>query len=278
MALLDFIELLKSGIPFAKSLLIIIIAYMIFGFVLSHVAKVMLKHAATKKQKSNVEIVSRIMKYLFLLLLILFAIFSYNGSLTSIGLSLGLLSAAIGWALQKPITGLAAWIMVVTKRPFEIGDRVIIGGVKGDVMDITLTHLYLREVGGIIPTEETSGRVILVPNASLFEQHIINYTLENDHIRDEVVASVTYECDLDKAMQICLEAAKKHTKEFHVPEKPRVETYFEPSGIGIHVRYFAPTRQLPIIKSAITKEIYDEVKKTKDVEFAYPHTEVILKK
>lgn len=265
--------------PILRTIIVVIILIIIFNFILSVVKKGLLKRAKTKKQVSNIKIFSRIFKYLFLLILVLSAIFSYSGSWTSLGLFVGLLSAALGWALQRPITGIAGWLMVVSKRPFEIGDRVIIGDVRGDVTDITLTHVYISEIGGIVAGEENSGRIIMVPNSVLFEKNIVNYTLQDEYVLDQVVFTVTYESDLDKACEIALDAAKKYTRRFEeVNEKPYVRTFFQPSGVNVHVRYFCLAKRLQEISSGITKEIHGKIMKTKGVELAYPHTEVILKK
>ncbi|MBD3354721.1 mechanosensitive ion channel, partial [Candidatus Woesearchaeota archaeon] len=206
--------------------------------------------------------------------------FTYAGSWTGLGVSVGLFSAALGWALQKPITGIAGWIMVVLKRPFEIGDRIIIGNVRGDVEDISLTHIYVKEIGGIIGGEENSGRVVMIPNSKLFEQDITNYTQEDEYILDQVSTIITYESNIDKAMKIAVESAKKHTKEVikKTKKQPYALTYFDSNGINLRVRYFSPTKKLQRISSAVTKEIYDMVSKEKDLRFAYPHNEVILNK
>ena len=78
--------------------------------------------------------------------------------------------------MQAPVTGIAAWLMLILKCPFKIRDRVIIAGITGDVMEITLTHVILNQVGGTVSSEERSGRGILIPNAILFGQTITNYT------------------------------------------------------------------------------------------------------
>lgn len=271
---------LARYVPLVRTIIIIVITFIIFNFILHYIKKNLLKRAKTKKQISNVEIFSKIFKYIFLLILIIFAIFSYAGSWTGLGLTVGLLSAALGWALQRPITGIAAWIMVVTRRPFVIGDRVIIGDVKGDVADITLTHIYLREIGGIVPSEESSGRIIMIPNSVLYEKNIINYTLQDDYVLDQVIVTVTYESNLDKAIKIASESAKKYTKEFieETKKEPYVRTFFQPSGIDVKVRYFSQATRLAEISSNITKEIFEGIMKTKDVEIAYPHTEVVFRK
>ena len=201
-------------LPIVTTIIVIVIVYIIFSFLLGIVKKSLLKLAKTKKQVSNVEIFSTTIKYVFVVLLVLIAVFSFSGDWAGLGLTLGLFSAAIGFALQKPITGIAAWIMVVTRRPFEIGDRIIIGSVKGDVRDISLTHITLKELGGLIQTEENSGRDIMVPNSLLFEQNIINYTQQDEFVLAQVFFTVTYESNLDKAMKTGVQAAKKHIKLF----------------------------------------------------------------
>lgn len=92
-------------------------------------------------------------------------IMAMSGSLRLLGLTAGFFGMMLGWSLQQPVTGIAAWLMIVLKKPFKIGDRVIIAGITGDVTGISLTHVILNQVGGSIGGEEKSGRGILIPNA-----------------------------------------------------------------------------------------------------------------
>ncbi|MBI2632110.1 mechanosensitive ion channel [Candidatus Pacearchaeota archaeon] len=135
-------------IPFLEVLAIALILIILFNLILLFVKRSLLKRAKSKNQISNIKILSRIINIVVVILIIILSFFSYVRSWTGIGVVLGLLTAALGFALQKPITGVAAWLMVVLKRPFRVGDRITIGGVKGDVYDISLTHLYIDEVGG----------------------------------------------------------------------------------------------------------------------------------
>ncbi len=270
----------EQALPAITTILVLGIAYIIFKALISLTKKRLLKKAKTKKQITNIELFSRILKYIVLIFLILTAILSFSGSWAGLGIGIGLLSAAIGFALQKPITGIAAWIMLITKRPFQIGDRIIIEPLKGDVKDITLTHVYLKEVGGQIEGDDSSGRTILIPNSILFEQNIINYSSQKDEIvLDQVIFTVTYESDLNKAIQIALKSAKKHVKEFiKNPKKiPFVRTHFQSSGIDVKIRYFVPVKKMRKLSSIITQELHAEIMKTKEVEFAYPHTEILFK-
>ena len=243
---------------------ILLVIYLVFTFALNKMKKTLIGKAKTKKQVSNVEIFSKLIRYTALFLLAIAVIFYYSGSITGIGLTFGLFSAALGFALQKPIAGIAAWAMVVTKRPFEIGDRIIIGNIKGDVSDITLTHIYIHEIGGTIGTETVSGRTIMVPNAVLFEQNIINYTFKDELVLSEVNTNVT--------------SAVIHTKEYSekTDEEPEVRVLFLDSGIKISVQYFTHAKRLAETASNITQEIFDRISKADDVEIAYPHTQVVF--
>jgi small-conductance mechanosensitive channel len=267
-------------IPLGRTLITVIVILLIFEIVLNLSRKALLKGTRTKKQKSNVKIFSKVLKYLFFIIIVISAIFSYAGSWTGWGLTMGLFSAALGWALQKPITGYAAWIMLVAKRPFEIGDRIIIGNVRGDVIDITLTHIYISEIGGLVAGEENSGRIIMVPNAIMFEQNIINYTSKDEHVLDQVAINITFESDLEKGEKLVLDAAKKFTKETikKTNKKPYTRVYFKPNGVDLRVRYFAPAKQLQEISSNISKEVYHQIMDIKNINFAYPHNDVIISK
>ncbi|MCA9485707.1 MAG: mechanosensitive ion channel family protein [Nanoarchaeota archaeon] len=267
-----------SAAPVARTVLILIALFIIFSVVLGLVKRSLKKYAKTKQQRSSIEIFSRLFKIVFVVVAVIIAIFSYTGSLTGLGIAAGLTTAALGWALQRPITGIAAWLMVVVKRPFNIGDRIIIGDIKGDVKDITLTHIVVDEVGGLVNAEVQSGRVVMIPNYLLYELNIINYTRQHDFVIGETIVQVTYESNLDKAMEICYESAAKFTESGSKKVRdPMIRVVMAESGIDVKVRFYGEAFLIQKITSDITKEIFDRVLKEKDVEFAYPHTELIFK-
>lgn len=248
--------------------ILIVAAYFVGNLLLIFTRKNFLKGAKTKKEKSDIKIFFRLLRYALIVVLIIFLILSYVGSLLGIGITAGFLTAALGWALQRPITGIAGWLMVVLLRPFEIGDRVVIGNVKGDVMDISLTHIHINEIGGTVASEETSGRTILIPNSKLFEIDIINYTKQDDLILDQVKFPITFKSDIDRAFQIAEESAIEVLKEyFEKLKKPYVRTSFQSSGIDIVVRYKTPAQKREEISSKITKKIFNKIKESKEVKF-----------
>jgi len=277
---------LKNGfvIDIVSTLLTLIIAITIFFIIYSFIRQVLLKVAKTKKQRSNVNIFLNIIKYLFVFFLLLIVISSYFGTWIELGLTAGLLTAAVGWALQKPITGMAAWIMIAIKRPFGIGDRVVIKDIKGDILDITLTHIYLAEIGGTIDGEEQSGRITMIPNSLLFEVEIINYTKQHDFILDEITTLITYESNLKKAEKIMLASVDKIMQPFYqkFPKKISRDSHirldFKESGMNVTVRYNTVARKRNAISTDIRREIFTRITKTSDVAIAYPHAEIIMGK
>ena len=260
---------------------LIVVVYLGFIFITRILKKRLIKKAKTKRERTNVEVFFDIAHYVLILLLIIFAILSYAGSLSGIGVVAGLLSAALGWALQRPITGVAGWIMVIIKRPFEIGDRIVIGGVRGDVIDITLTHIHVGEIGGTIPSEESSGRIVLIPNATLFEVNIINYTHQDKFVLDEVKFSITFESNLEKAIQIAVDSAREILKKYIDPKKvsgPYCRNWFQQNGIDIYIRFNTLATKRNEISSEITKNLFTKVRDQKGIRFAYPHAEVLISK
>ena len=275
--IIESINGLARYLPLLRTIVLAIVALIIFSFLINLIKRKLLKKVRSKKQTSNIEIFSKILKYMMIFFLIFFAFSSYSGSWAGLGISAGLLSAALGWALQRPITGIAAWIMVITKRPFQIGDRILIGDTKGDVVDITLTHVHLSEIGGTIASEELSGRVILIPNSILFEQKIINYTLKEEFILDEVISLITYESSLEKAKDICYKAALKFldSKLKEKKEMPFVRVFQQDSGIHVKVRYKVRASERIEMLSKVHNEIINEISKAKDVNIAYPHMHLV---
>ena len=266
-----------------QMIIILIISIVIFSLILRTLRKYLLKKVKTKRQISNVTVFLDLLKFLFVILLIIIAISSYYGRWGELSFIAALLTVALGWALQKPISGVVAWLLLITRRPIHIGDRVIISNIKGDITNITLTHIFLDEVGGTIEGEERSGRTVMIPTSIIFEQDIINYTHRDDYILDEIATTITYESNLEQAETLILAAVKKIMTPFwkdfprRIPTGPHNRLQFKDSGITITVRYYTLATQRNEIATTITREIFSHIRKTKDVEIAYPHTEVLFR-
>ncbi|MFH1649217.1 MAG: mechanosensitive ion channel family protein [Candidatus Woesearchaeota archaeon] len=266
-------------VPVLFTVVLVLGVYVILLLILNRVRNKLLHQSRNKRRKTNIKVIFNLIKYLLFFVIAAIAVFSYTGSWTGLGISVGLLSAAIGFALQKPITSIAAWFLIITKHPYDIGDRILIGTLKGDVIDIDVMHTYLAERGGLSGGEERTGRTILVPNSLLFEDAVINYCKDDDFVIGQVEFQITYESNLDHAVSIALLEAKKNLKQYSSKkDEPFTRISLEASGVAVLVRYTAEFKDLQEVKDKITRGIFAVVKKSKDVEIAYPHMELLFKK
>jgi small-conductance mechanosensitive channel len=264
-------------------LIIIFLSYIIFSIILKLLKRHLLKKVQKKKQVSNIMLFLDLLKYLFAVFLVIIILSVYYGSWGELSFIVGLLTVALGWALQKPISGVVAWLIIISRRPFKIGDRVIIRGIKGDITNISLTHIFLDEVGGTIEGEENSGRTIMVPTSVIFEEEVINYTEQDDYILDEIITTITYESNLEIAEKLVCDSVNKIMKSYwekfpkKIPKKPHIRLKFMDSGINVTVRYYSIATSRNAILTEIVREIFKNIKASKNVEIAYPHTEVVFR-
>ena len=215
--------------------------------------------------------------FVWVIIIVIFGVISLSGSIQALGISAGFLGMIVGWSLQQPVTGIAAWLMLILKRPFRIGQRVIIAGIKGDVVDITLTHVILDQVGGTIVGEERSGRSILIPNAILFTQTITNYTFEVEYIMSEVPVRITFQSDWEEAEKILVDAAQQVTADTIkiTGEEPYIRAELFDAGVLMRLRYRTTPEDYAKDVNDIVKIIYKEFSDNDKVEFCYPHSEVL---
>ena len=274
---------LEPYMDIIRILLIIIIAIIVFSFILRLIKRILLRKIKTKKHVSNVSTFIDLLRYIFIIFLLIVVFSTYYGRWSDFGFIAGLLTVALGWALQKPISGVVAWLILTIKRPIHIGDRVIISNIKGDITDITLTHIFLDEVGGTIIGEERSGRTVMLPTSIIFEEEIINYTHQDDYILDEVTTAITYESDLKKAEELIMKSVERTMKPLWKKFPKRItrdihnRLEFKDSGIDVKVRYFTIATSRNQISTDIRREIFSQIRITKEVEIAYPHTEVLFR-
>lgn len=182
----------------------------------------------------------------------------------------------LGWSLQAPVSGFAAWILISIKRPFRPGDRVQFPnlGLTGDVADTTPMYTYLNQVGGTIGSEEAVGRYILVPNAMLFSQVVINYTVlqESPYMLDEVLVRITFDSNWEAAERVLLSAAHKITDDIiqATGVQPYIRSDMYDYGVYLRLRYQTRVQDRAEISYRITKEIFEGVQSLPSVDLAIP--------
>lgn len=224
----------------------------------------------------------------FVVLLVLVLVWTRGG--TGIATYLGIASAGLAIALQDPLINLAGWIFIVVRRPFVAGDRIEIGRHRGDVIDVRLFQFSLIEIGNWVDADQSTGRIIHMPNGLVFRDTIANYTQGFNFIWDEIPVTVTFESDWRRAKQILAEIAERHsaipsddaaaqvreaTQTFFIQYQhltPIVWTSVSDIGVTLTLRYLCEPRRRRSIANGIWESILDAFSGAEDIDFAYPTT------
>jgi small-conductance mechanosensitive channel len=125
----------------------------------------------------------------------------------------GLLSAGIAIALKDPLTNVAGWLFIMARRPFGITDRIQVGDLKGDIVDQRIFHFTIIEIGNWVDADQTTGRLIHIPNGIIFRESLSNYSSTFNFIWNEIAVLVTFESDWKKAKSILKKIVENHGSE-----------------------------------------------------------------
>lgn len=189
-------------------------------------------------------------------------------------------SMMLGWSLQAPVSGVAAWVMILITRPYKIGDRVSFPqyGLMGDVIKFNPLYLTLNQVGGTVGSEDPSGRMLNVPNALLFSAMVINcsYTQnreESAFVLDEVLFRITLDSDWDTVEDILLTTAREVTADIieSTGQEPFVRADTWEYGTLFRLQYMAASTDRAYIKYEIAKNATKKIQANRNIDLAIPY-------
>jgi len=206
----------------------------------------------------------------------------------SLATFMGLFSAGVAIALKDLILNLAGWFYIIARRPFEVGDRIQIEGDSGDVIDLGLLEFSLLEIRNWVDSDQSTGRIINVPNGKIFNSNLANFDKGFKYIWNEIPVLITFESNWQKAKKILGEIASKHSEItsskveqeikraarkymiFYNKLTPIVYTDVKNSGVMLTIRYLCETRKRRGSQQRIWENILTEFAKHNDIDLAYP--------
>lgn len=201
---------------------------------------------------------------------------------------LALTSAALTLALQDVVKSFAAWLYIMWRKPFQVGDRIQIGTITGDVIDISMMKFSLNEIGNWVKADQSTGRVMHVPNSQILNSTIINFSEGFPYIWAELPVLVTFESNWRQAKIILTEISRRHSEKFSRDAEakikeatkkymifyhkltPIVYTSVQDCGVLLTLRFLVEPRSRRGCEEAIWEDILAEFEKCKDIDFAYP--------
>lgn len=268
----------------------IVLTLVVWGLVL--VARLAVGHVVEHRvqEVQRRYILTKTLNYILGFVFFVAAMIIWFGGLTGWSAYLGLVSAGLAIALQDPLVNLVGWIFISVRKPFVVGDRVEIGGLRGDVIDLRLFQFSLVEIGNWVDADQSTGRIVHVPNGWVFKQTTANYTAGFGFIWDEISVMVTFESNWRRAKEILREIADRHAviKDDDALEEvrrasrkymiffqhltPIVWTSVADSGVVLTMRYICEPRRRRSTSTAIWEDVLTAFAAENAVDFAYPTT------
>lgn len=149
---------------------------------------------------------------------------------TRLTTALGLVTAGLAFALQRVVTALAGYLVILRGKTFNVGDRIVMGGVRGDVVALGFMQTSIMEMGqppsvqtddpGMwVKSRQYTGRIVTVPNSKIFDEPVYNYTRDFAYIWEEMNLPIAYDADRRKAEQILLDVARRYQAQVNEIEK-----------------------------------------------------------
>ena len=203
---------------------------------------------------------------------------------TRLTTALGLITAGVAFALQRVITAIAGYFVILRGKTFNVGDRIVMGGVRGDVIALSFMQTKILEMGQPPPvsgaepamwvhSRQFTGRIVTVSNDKIFDEPIYNYTYHFPYVWEEIRLPVKYGDDRTAAETILLNAAHRHavrqdqldprhSAELHRnygirigDVEPKVYWRLTDNWLELAVRFLSPDHGTREIKDAMSREI-----------------------
>lgn len=203
---------------------------------------------------------------------------------TRLATALGLVTAGLAFALQRVITAMAGYVVILRGKTFNVGDRIVLGGVRGDVIALDFMQTTIMEMGQPPPVQnddpamwvrarQYTGRIVTVTNAKVFDEPVYNYSRDFGYLFEEISLPVAFDADRAHAEAILLEAARRHTADsmrlaeaearelqrryfMTTPDfGPRVYWRITDNWLELTLRFVARDHGVRELKDAISREV-----------------------
>lgn len=146
----------------------------------------------------------------------------FSKQLGGLAITLGVTSAGIAFALQEVFASVAGWFAIHFSNFFTVGDRVVLGGIKGDVIDVGILRTTLMELGEWVDADQYNGRIVRVANSFVFKEPVFNYSADFPFVWDEIKIPIKYGSDYDQAKKIIEECSQAVLQDY---EKTSIQTW-----------------------------------------------------
>lgn len=288
MGTVDWKGLTEGVVGFLRGNIIILCGLLLIIIILERVASFLADRYVNDDERRHV--LKKWLRYLalffgFFCILFLYGTYAQKDTFFLVGLFL----AGIAISLRDVFSNFVGWLVINSQKGFKHGDRIKIGTVvSGDVIDIGVLRTTLVEIGEWVDADQSTGRLVTVPNSLVLSNAVHNFTEGHDLIWNEFKVLVTFESDWETAEKIMVEIAQadfEGKKEFIIERlrrvrkryllrynfiTPKVYVKIADSGVLLTLRYMVRARRRRTMDDTISREILRRFAMEPSVEFAYP--------
>jgi len=210
----------------------------------------------------------RIIELTFILIGAIIAFQSIGINLSGLAVIFGLLSVGIGFGLQNITSNFVAGLILLFERPIKVGDRVTVGDIEGDVMDINIRSTTVRSLNNI---------AIIVPNSEFVSSQVVNWSHGDRKIRLDIEVGVSYQSDLDTVLRSLKEVALENPEILRDPEPDVHLREFGDSSWNMKLRIWIDNpKRHPVVRSDINCAIVRKFREN-GVEIPFPQRDLHLR-
>jgi len=203
--------------------LLVTVAFVVAAWLVHRLLAGLLRLLLAQRQRERTWFWTRQVLDLIAAVVVLLGLFSlWFQDPTHQATAIGLVTAGLAFALQKVVTAVAGYVVILRGKDFTVGDRITLGGVRGDVIAIGFIQTTILEMGQPVAgatagadtwvrSSQHTGRVVTVSNAKIFDEPVYNYTRDFPYLWEEIAIPISYGADRARAEQILLESTGRHT-------------------------------------------------------------------
>ena len=284
-------DLLKMwGNPNVRRIVAILIGWLIIWFFASMVKRTLPKYFKETDTRYKARKFVNFFGYFLLVFLILMV---YSSELTGLSVFIGVAGAGIAFALQELIASVAGFVVINFSSFYKVGDRVMLGGIVGDVIDVGVFRTSMMQTGDWVKGDLYNGKIVRIANSFIFKEPVYNYSGEFPFLWDELTIPIRLQSDFDYAKEIFMsilnevqgDFAKEATKYWdkmtesmmieNAQVEPMVTMSFDENWITFTLRYVVDFKKRRTTKDAIFQKALKEINESnKRIEVASTGMEI----
>lgn len=255
-----------------------------FAVALVTLAIVMLRSFAVRSIADNATRyrVRKALAYVGTFIVALLLLSAFSAKIAQLSVIIGAIGAGVAFALQEVIASVAGWVALSFGGFYKPGDRVELGGIRGDVIDIGILRTTLMETGAWINGDQYNGRIVRVANSHVFKEPVFNYSGEFHFLWDEFTVPISYGCEWREAQRVIEAAARAHVADYtkqsqeawskivqrfvleQAELEPQVTLRMTDDWIEFTVRYITDYRTRRSVRDRIMRSILDGIEASGD--------------